>query len=70
MEAALKFIKPTVIATLILYIVFAGLLAILAILSWVSWEFTGEWLGRIGLITILLVATSSIVAVLTGLLRK
>lgn len=70
MESALKFIKPTVITTIILYVILAGLLAILAVLSWVSWEFVGEWLGRIGLVTLLLVAISSVVAILAGLLRK
>ena len=70
MQQALVFIKNTALTTLILYVTFAGLLAILAVLSWVSWEFTREWLGRIGLVAVLLLAVSSVVAALTGLLRK
>ena len=70
MESALNFIKNSVIAVLITYVVFAGLMAILAVLTWVSWEFVGEWLGRIGLIALLLIALTSAVALLTSLLRK
>jgi hypothetical protein len=70
MESAIKFIKPTIITTLILYVTFAGLLSILAVLSWVSWGFVGEWLSRIGLVALLLALLSSAIALLTGLLRK
>lgn len=70
MNSALAFIKNTTITTAILYVTFAGLLAILAVLSWVTWEFVGEWLGRVGLVALLLVVLSSVIALLTGMVRK
>lgn len=70
MDSTVNFIKITTIVTVILYVVLAGLLAILAVLTWVSWEFVGEWLGRIGLVALLLVALTSVVAFLTGMIRK
>lgn len=70
MASALNFIKVTTLTTLALYVLLAGLLAIAAVLSWVSWEFVGEWLGRIGLVTLLIVALTGAIAAITGLLRK
>ncbi len=70
MNSSISFIRNTVIATLILYVIFAGLLAILAVLSWISWEFVGEWLGRVGLVALLVAGLSSLVALLVGLVRK
>lgn len=70
MQSALTFIKQTSLVTVILYVAFAGLLAILAVLSWVSWEFVGEWLGRIGLVTLLLLVVINVIAFLTGLIRR
>ena len=70
MNSSISFIRNTVIGTLILYVVFAGLLAILAVLTWISWEFVGEWLGRVGLIAVLVAGLSSIIALLIGLVRK
>lgn len=70
MNSALTFIKNTTITTAILYVAFAGLLAILAVLSWVTWEFVGEWLGRVGLVALLLVVLSSVISLLTGMIRK
>ena len=70
MNSSISFIRNTVIGTLILYVVFAGLLAILAVLTWISWEFVGEWLGRVGLIAVLVAGLSSVIALLIGLIRK
>lgn len=70
MQSTLTFIKNITLITVILYVTFAGLLTILAILTWVSWPFVGEWLGRIGLIAALLVLLSSVVTILTGLIRR
>lgn len=70
MASTLNFIKVTVLTTLILYVLFAGLLAILAVLSWITWEFVGEWLGRVGLVVLLVVVLTSVIALLTGLIRK
>ena len=70
MESSLSFIRITALITLTLYVLFAGLIAILAVLSWISWEFVGEWLGRVGLVALLVVVLTSVIALLTGLIRK
>ena len=56
MTSTISFIKTTALTTLGLYVLFAGLMAIAAVLSWVTWEFVGEWLGRIGIIALLVTA--------------
>lgn len=70
MVSSLSFIRITALITLTLYVLFAGLIAILAVLSWISWEFVGEWLGRVGLVALLVVVLTSVIALLTGLIRK
>ena len=70
MASSIQFIKVTTLVALSLYVLFAGLMAILAILSWVNWEFVGEWLGRVGLVALLLVVLTSVIAGITGLIRK
>lgn len=70
MQSSLNFIKNATITALIIYVIFAGLLAILATLSWVTWEFVGEWAGRIGLATLLLLVLNAVVSLLVGLVRK
>ncbi len=70
MHSSLTFIKNTVITALIIYVIFAGLLAILATLSWIGWAFVGEWSGRVGLVTLLVVALTIIVSLLVGFVRK
>ncbi len=70
MVSSLSFIRITALITLTLYVLFAGLIAILAVLSWITWEFVGEWLGRVGLVALLVVVLTSVIALLTGLIRK
>lgn len=70
MTSTFHFIKITTLSTFILYVLFVGLLTILAVLSWVSWNFVGEWSGRVGLVALLIVALSSIIAALLGLIRR
>ena len=70
MVSSLSFIRIPALITLTLYVLFAGLIAILAVLSWITWEFVGEWLGRVGLVALLVVVLTSVIALLTGLIRK
>ncbi len=70
MQSSLTFIKNATITTLILYVIFSGLLAILAAIGWVTWDFVGEWAGRIGLVTLLILVLTAVVSFLVGLIKK
>ncbi|MBH1980688.1 hypothetical protein I8H83_05540 [Candidatus Saccharibacteria bacterium] len=64
------YIKYSALLLVGLYVIFAGLLAIAAVLEAITWEFVVEWLIKIGIVAIILLAVSTLIGFITTSVRK
>ncbi len=70
MNSTVKFTLNTVLVTVALYAVVAGLFVIAGVLGWSAWDEIGSWLGKIAAIAGIFVVFSAIVAGVTSLFRR